>query len=201
MMGDLFLGGGLAFSLGAMLLYALRPETKWARLCTWLSAVAAVLASTCLMMLIFGNHFDIAYVASYSSRELPDIYKFSAFWAGQQGSFLLWLLIHAVVGCILCREKITAAGMSVYMLIQSMITILVLAKSPFLPQEPVVEKTSDRSFHIHAGSLGSLETEGASDILVEKRIIEDPKLKNEWKADCFRIQICFGGNTLRLVLR
>ena len=139
MTGNLFLGGGLAFSLGAMLLYALRPETKWARFCVWISAVAAVLASTCLMALIFGNHFDIAYVASYSSRELPAIYKFSAFWAGQQGSFLLWLLIHALVGCILCREKITFAGMSAYMLIQSMITILVLAKSPFLPQEPVVE--------------------------------------------------------------
>lgn len=139
MMGDLFLGGGLAFSLGAMLLYALRPEPKCARLCTWLSAVAAVLASAFLMALIFGNHFDIAYVASYSSRELPDIYKFSAFWAGQQGSFLLWLLIHAIVGCILCREKITSFGMSAYMLIQSLITILVLAKSPFLPQETAVE--------------------------------------------------------------
>ncbi len=139
MTGDLFLGGGLAFSLAAMLLYALWPKKKWARLCLRLSAVSAGLASAFLMTLIFGNHFDIAYVASYSSRELPDIYKFSAFWAGQQGSFLLWLLIHALAGCILCREEITPSGMSTYMLIQSLITILVLAKSPFLPQETVVE--------------------------------------------------------------
>ena len=139
MIGDFFLGGGLAFSLGAMLLYALRQEARWARLCTLLSAVSAVLASACLMALIFGNCFDIAYVASYSSRELPDIYKLSAFWAGQQGSFLLWLLIHAAVGCILCRENIASAGMSAYLLIQSLLTILVLAKSPFFPQEIPVE--------------------------------------------------------------
>ena len=33
----------------------------------------------------------------------------------------------------------SSIGMSVYMLLQSLITILVLAKSPFLPQETMVE--------------------------------------------------------------
>ncbi len=139
MTGDLLLGGGLAFSLGAALLHAIRTNEKWARLCTFLSAAAAVLASGYLMMLIFDNRFDIAYVAGYSSRELPEVYKFSAFWAGQQGSFLLWLFIHAVAGCILERGSMDPAGRSIYMLLQSLITILVLSKSPFMPQETIVE--------------------------------------------------------------
>lgn len=139
MTGDLFLGAGLAFSLGAALLYAVPAGAAWAGRCTVLSAVGIILASACLMGLIFGDHFEIAYVASYSSKELPAVYKFSAFWAGQQGSFLLWLLIHAVVGCILARGRMNSAGMSVYMLLQSLLAILVLAKSPFFPQETTVE--------------------------------------------------------------
>jgi len=139
MTGDLFLGAGLAFSLGAGIFYAVQPNSEWARRFTMLSALGIIISSAYLMGLIFGDHFDIAYVASYSSRELPAVYKFSAFWAGQQGSFLLWLLIHAVIGCILCRGRMSSAGMGVYLLLQSLITILVLAKSPFLPQETVVE--------------------------------------------------------------
>lgn len=139
MTGDLLLGGGLAFSMGAALLYAFHSNEKWQKLCTLLSAVAAVAASAYLMWLIFNNRFDITYVASYSSRELPDVYKFSAFWAGQQGSFLLWLLIHAVVGCILIRTVISSASMGIYMLLQSLISILVLGKSPFAVQDVVLE--------------------------------------------------------------
>ena len=121
------------------MLYAVQADGKWAWRCTMLSAIGIIITSVYLMGLIFGNHFEIAYVASYSSKELPDVYKFSAFWAGQQGSFLLWLLIHAIVGCILARGRMSSIGMSVYMLLQSLITILVLAKSPFLPQETMVE--------------------------------------------------------------
>ena len=77
------------------MLYAVQADGKWAWRCTMLSAIGIIITSAYLMGLIFDNHFEIAYVASYSSKELPNVYKFSAFWAGQQGSFLLWLLIHA----------------------------------------------------------------------------------------------------------
>jgi len=49
---------------------------------------AAVLAAGFLR-----NDFSLTYVAEHSNRSLPGVYKLSAFWGGQEGSLLLWLLI------------------------------------------------------------------------------------------------------------
>ena len=142
MVGTIFLALALALSLCALLCYGARTERmeRYGRWLTVLSFAGSLGASIYLLVLIFGNHFEIAYVASYSSAELPAVYKFSAFWAGQQGSFLLWLLFHAAAGVILgYRQRLSAVGMCVYMVLQTLLTILVLAKSPFLPQEVAVE--------------------------------------------------------------
>ena len=103
MFGTILLAGALALTLCAVLCYAARSVKmdRWGRIFTGLSFLGTSAASIYLMVLIFSNRFDIAYVASYSSAELPAVYKFSAFWAGQQGSFLLWLFIHAAAGLIL----------------------------------------------------------------------------------------------------
>jgi len=63
--------------------------------------------------------------------------------------------------------------------------------SLILLQEPVVEKGTESCFHVDLGLQCSLDIEGASDILLEKRLIEDPKLRNDWGAECFRLQVCF----------
>ncbi len=52
-----------------------------------------VLASIGLWTAIFTSDFSIKYVASFTSANLPGIYKFTAFWAGQAGSLLFWALI------------------------------------------------------------------------------------------------------------
>ncbi len=52
-----------------------------------------VLASVGLWTAIFTSDFSIKYVASYTSANLPGIYKLTAFWAGQAGSLLFWALI------------------------------------------------------------------------------------------------------------
>jgi cytochrome c-type biogenesis protein CcmF len=49
---------------------------------------AAVLASA-----LVRHDFTFIYVASHTSRTLPKIYALSAFWGGQEGSLLLWLLV------------------------------------------------------------------------------------------------------------
>jgi cytochrome c-type biogenesis protein CcmF len=49
---------------------------------------AAVLASA-----LVRHDFSFVYVASHTSRSLPAIYALSAFWGGQEGSLLLWLLV------------------------------------------------------------------------------------------------------------
>lgn len=54
-----------------------------------------------LYYLIFNHYFEYAYVWQYSSVLLPVKYIISCFWAGQEGSFLVWAVFQALVGLIL----------------------------------------------------------------------------------------------------
>ena len=71
-----------------------RPELR-ASLTGSVYAVFAclVLASLALWYGLVTHDFNIEYVASYTSRTLPDYFLFSAFWAGQKGSLLLWAVV------------------------------------------------------------------------------------------------------------
>ncbi|MDQ6612492.1 MAG: cytochrome c biogenesis protein CcsA, partial [Gemmatimonadota bacterium] len=55
--------------------------------------VFTVIASIGVWTALFTHDFSIKFVASYTSINLPKIYIFTAFWAGQAGSLLFWALI------------------------------------------------------------------------------------------------------------
>src|SRR5262245_24972639 len=57
---------------------------------TWAFVLLAVIS---LEYCLFTDQFGLEYVASYSNRALPAIYKFTALWGGQAGSLLFWELI------------------------------------------------------------------------------------------------------------
>lgn len=69
----------------------------------WIHAMSLVGVSAVLYFLIFGHYFEYSYVWQYSSRDLPVKYIISCFWAGQEGSFLVWALFQALVGLVLLR--------------------------------------------------------------------------------------------------
>ena len=70
----------------------------------WVLMTAGILAaSVILSFLIFTHQFQYHYVWSNTSRSLPLRYVFSAFWAGQEGSFLLWVLFTCFVGYLAAR--------------------------------------------------------------------------------------------------
>ena len=133
MTGNLLLGGGLTAALAAMAIcFAQKiPSARPVKICAAVSAIFITAASLLLWILIFENDFSVEYVAAYSSTTLPTIYKVSAFWTGQQGSFLLWLLIHAIIGAVLTFRRTQAAALGIYFLVQSILVLLVLAKTPF----------------------------------------------------------------------
>jgi cytochrome c-type biogenesis protein CcmF len=54
---------------------------------------AAAVASAVLLSALLRNDFSFRYVADHTSIELPTAYTVSAFWGGQEGSLLLWLLV------------------------------------------------------------------------------------------------------------
>jgi len=53
-----------------------------------------------LFYIIFTHRFEYHYAWSHSSTVLPFKYLLSCFWEGQEGSFLLWLIWHGLLGCI-----------------------------------------------------------------------------------------------------
>jgi cytochrome c-type biogenesis protein CcmF len=77
------------------------------------NALIAAFFSTLVaaLVLVVGfqrNDFSLQYVAEHSSRALPTQYKLSAFWGGQEGSLLLWLLIltgYAALAVWLARKR------------------------------------------------------------------------------------------------
>ena len=137
MIGTLFLGAVLFFALAAVFCET-QGKTTEGRICAALSGLASIGAAVFLFVIILNDDFSYTYVISYSSISLPLLYKLSAFWAGQQGSFLLWLVIHAVVGVLIAREgRMTATGRTIYHTLTAMLVLLVLFKSPFAPAETV----------------------------------------------------------------
>jgi cytochrome c-type biogenesis protein CcmF len=54
---------------------------------------STLVASVVLAVALVRHDFALTYVADHTSRALPTVYALSAFWGGQEGSLLLWLLV------------------------------------------------------------------------------------------------------------
>jgi cytochrome c-type biogenesis protein CcmF len=96
-------------------------------------AGTVVLASAVLMLVLLRHDFRVSYVASYSGRDLPFRYLLSTFWAGQEGSFLLWLFWGALIGLVVLRtaKEQEPAVMVVYLATFLGIVIILVKQSPF----------------------------------------------------------------------
>ncbi len=81
-------------------------ENDWKRIgrSAWLVMCGSVIvASVILSYLIFTHQFQYAYVWQQSSRDLPVHFLLSSFWAGQEGSFMLWIVMMSLMGGALMR--------------------------------------------------------------------------------------------------
>ena len=70
--------------------------------------VLITLASGILVYAIMTGDFRYAYVAEHSNKSMPLLYKFTAWWGGQEGSLLLWswlLSTYAAVVTFTNRRK------------------------------------------------------------------------------------------------
>ncbi len=63
------------------------------------------IASIALLYALVTRDFQVEYVANYTSRELPLFYTISAFWAGQDGSLLLWAWLLALFSYIVVLQN------------------------------------------------------------------------------------------------
>lgn len=58
-----------------------------------------------IFYMMINKYYEYEYVWGHVSDDLPFRYIFSAFWEGQEGSFLLWLFWHVVLGFILIKTS------------------------------------------------------------------------------------------------
>jgi cytochrome c-type biogenesis protein CcmF len=97
----------------------------------------AILASAYLFYLFFSHDFSIRYVHNYSSSDLPFFYLVSAFWAGQEGTYLLWFLLSSLFGLVILKWGgiYKVWGMTFYSFINLFLVIMLVIVSPFKPLE------------------------------------------------------------------
>ena len=100
-----------------------------------------LVASAVLLVALARSDFSFVYAAAHTSRALPFGYKLSAFWGGQEGSLLLWLLIltgYAAAAVLLNRRSardLVAWVVPVLATVSVFFSFLVVAiASPFATQ-------------------------------------------------------------------
>jgi cytochrome c-type biogenesis protein CcmF len=94
---------------------------------------AILIAAASLMYLILTHNYAVSYVASYSSSDLPLYYLISTFWAGQEGTFLLWTIYLSIIGLFLIRSaRVYEPGVMFFLsLFIFSILLILIKKSPF----------------------------------------------------------------------
>jgi cytochrome c-type biogenesis protein CcmF len=136
--GALALWCALAFALSCLWGYSmvLRGDATallFARRAYSFFATAVGLAALLLILLLVLRDFRIDYVYRYSGLDLPMHYQFAAFWAGQQGSFMIWLLWGTLLGLLLQRSagRSEPAVMGIYLLTLLGLVFILVRQSPF----------------------------------------------------------------------
>ena len=144
---------------------------RWA----WGAMSAAVVATSGVLWYLILNHqYQYAYVYQNSSNDLPLHYLISTFWAGQEGSFLFWILMMCVVGAALIayvqreyeRHVMAIVGLCQLFLLSMVVGLqfgpLEIGASPFIP---LAEKFTDAPIFQQNPGFIPADGQGLNDLL------------------------------------
>lgn len=94
----------------------------------YIHAVAVTGIVVTLFTIIANHYFEYHYAYAHSDKKLPTHYLISTFWNGQEGSFLLWMFWHAILGIILIYTNRfwEAPVMTVFATVQAFIASMIL---------------------------------------------------------------------------
>jgi cytochrome c-type biogenesis protein CcmF len=109
----------------------LEQQTSWkrfSRYAFYVHGAAVVGVIIALYSIIYNHYFEYHYAWSHSSRALPVYYIISCFWEGQEGSFLLWIFWHALLGIILINtnKHWEAPVMAIFAAVQTFLCSMIL---------------------------------------------------------------------------
>lgn len=101
---------------------------KFAQSFFYLHAIAVLGVIVSLFGIIYNHYYEYHYAWEHSSNHLPAHYMISCFWEGQEGSFLLWIFWHAVLGFFVLRspKNWSMPAMAIFMLVQAFLCSMIL---------------------------------------------------------------------------
>ncbi len=162
---------------GILFFKATRDESRPAALVKtaaslwWVMTAAVVAAFGLLMYLSITHAFEYAYIYSNTARDLELKFLISASWAGQEGSFLLWIVMNALTGVAVIhfageyRKPVMAVIALCQVFLISMIVGIQLGPLPIgsSPFATLAEKFPDAPM-IQAGIIPA-DGQGLNDLL------------------------------------
>lgn len=149
----------------------------WKRIGRWgwgASSLFVAAASGILWYLLLNHHYEYAYVYQQSSNDLPLHYLISTFWAGQEGSLLLWILMMCGVGGALIgyvqkeyeTSVMAVVGLCQFFLLSMVVGLhigpLEIGASPFLT---LAEKFKDAPLFQQNPNFIPADGQGLNDLL------------------------------------
>ncbi len=176
---------GLSFGCMSAYYLSLRGYAFYLPVARWLytSIVAGIVVVCAIQMWnIVTHNFDINYVYGYSSRDLAPPYLYAAFYAGQEGSFMLWTLMTAVLGLFLApyvrKHNYEAEVMVFYSLILSFLMLMLVAKNPFsfLWESFAKDGTTQAFIESIKSDLSRYNGKGMNPVLQNKWIMIHPPI-------------------------
>lgn len=140
MLGQLLVYLGFAAALIATVAYTFSIKNDKlliiGRAAYLVSFFLVLFMSAYLLANIISHNYQIAYIYKYSSNELDFGLLLSTFYAGQEGSFLLWQLFYVITGVSLMfnsrKYNYEKPVMAIYSFIVVSLFLMLIFKSPFL---------------------------------------------------------------------
>ena len=134
-----------------------RQWRHWGRIAFRTHSLLVLMASFFLFYILLNRFYEYRYVWAHVENNLGLGYMISAFWAGQEGSFLFWTLCQAVFGNLLIRYAKTwespvmtffalSQGFMVSMMLGWKLGSLQIGMSPFVLLRHLPEYASEPLF-------------------------------------------------------
>jgi cytochrome c-type biogenesis protein CcmF len=143
MIGNIILTMALLTGVFSVVMYYLtyrgyNNTLQLSRIAYHATAILVLSASALLLHAILTHQYQYKYVYNYSGSGMSTGFLLSTFWAGQEGSFMLWTFFTAIIGLVLLeytskRGDLEPRVMMVFTLALSFLLVMVspLLKSPF----------------------------------------------------------------------
>ncbi|NOT37942.1 MAG: cytochrome c biogenesis protein CcsA [Saprospiraceae bacterium] len=154
---------------------------KWSYLGLGFHAICVLGIIGLMLFMMMKQYYEYHYVWEHVSADLPMKYILSAFWEGQEGSFLLWMFWNIVLCLLLLRHKnqFTWMNIGIIMIVQAILMSMILGihvfgyrlgSNPFL----LLRQTMDIPLFKNPNYVALIEGNGMNPLLQNYWMIIHP---------------------------